>query len=122
MNKFMEFFNVSINLYKYSINEKSYRKEHYYEQPYSQHLLNVALVDFENNKQHAIWLKDVESGLECYVCAKCYLRVFHNYHALNNHESSCDGKRIQKKIVLSNIKRLIHPNILNNLMLKYLTL
>jgi hypothetical protein len=95
IERFKEVFNVSINLYKYSPDEKRNFKLHYYEKLDSQYLLNITLVPVENG-EHVIWLKEVDNALQSYVCSKCNLRVFHNYSSYNRHETSCDGRNSQK--------------------------
>jgi hypothetical protein len=62
IERFKEFFNVSINLYKYSPDEKKYCKLHYYEKQDSQYLLNIALVPVGNG-EHAIWLKEFDNAV-----------------------------------------------------------
>jgi hypothetical protein len=64
---FKEVFNVSINLYKYSFDEKKYSKLHYYEKQDSQYLLNITLVPVKNG-EHTIWLKEVDNALQFNVC------------------------------------------------------
>jgi hypothetical protein len=67
MERFLQFLNVSVNVYKYSLEQKKYVKEHYYHKEQSQYLLNVAIADLEDGKHHAIWLANVDSALHCYA-------------------------------------------------------
>jgi hypothetical protein len=105
IERFKEVFNVSINLYKYSPDEKKYSKLHYYEKQDSQYLLNIALDPVENC-EHGIWLKEVDNTLQYYVCSKCNLKVFYNYISYKRHESYCDGSKLTKKLslFLSNVQ------------------
>jgi hypothetical protein len=75
----------------------------------SQYLLNIELVPVENG-EHAIWLKEVDNALQCYVCSKWNLRVFHNYCSYKHHESYCDGSKLTKKLIASPIECPIDPN------------
>jgi hypothetical protein len=109
IERFKEVFNVSINLYKYSPDEKKYSKLHYYEKQDSQYLLNIDLVPVENG-EHAIWLKKVDNALQCYVCSKCNLRLFHNYTSYKRHETCCDGSKLIKKLIASPLERPNDPN------------
>jgi hypothetical protein len=83
--------------------------------------LNIALVPLENG-EHAIWLKEVDNALQCYVCSKCNLRVFHNYTSYKRHESCCDGSKLTKKLIASPLERQIDSNFDFNPRNQYLTL
>jgi hypothetical protein len=109
IKRFKEVFNVSINLYKYSPDEKKYSKLRYYEKHDSQYLLNIALVPVENG-EHPILLKKIDNALQSYVFSKCNLRVFHNYSSYKHHETYCDGSKLTKKLITSPTERSIDPN------------
>jgi hypothetical protein len=121
IERFKEVFNVSINLYKYSPDKKKYSKLHYYEKQDSQYLRNIELIPVENG-EHAIWLKEVDNALQCYVCSKCNLRVFHNYSSYNRLETSCNGSKLTKKLATSPLERPLDPNYNFNPRNQYLTL
>jgi hypothetical protein len=121
IERFKEVFNVSINLYKYSPDEKKYPKLHYYEKQDSQYPLNISLVPVENG-EHAIWLKEFDNALQCYVCSKYNLRTFNNFTSHKGYESYSDGSKLTKNLslLLLNVQLIptaISTHVINILLL-----
>jgi hypothetical protein len=121
IHRFMQFFDVSINIYRYHKDESKYTRVYSYNHPNAAYVLDVGLVTLDHY-EHAIWLKDIDRATNCYVCKNCKINIFHNYHYYKEHESKCNGKKREKKLLVSRNPQIIHPNLMNNPILKYLTI
>jgi hypothetical protein len=119
IERFKNFFNVSVNVFQYDKVKQIYKKLYSYVKSNCKYVLNVGLISVDNYS-HVVWLRDVQKASECFLCPKCSIHIFHNQKAFNNHFNFCNGEKTEKKLIVSPVPRLIHPNLMNNALLKYL--
>jgi hypothetical protein len=78
---FMKFFQTDVNVFRFHNNKKCYSKRHSYVCSNKAIFpLNVGLLDLPKY-QHAVWLENVDSACNCFICSKYQMRVFYNLNA-----------------------------------------
>jgi hypothetical protein len=119
INRFMSYFEMEVNVFRYVEKDESYEKQHsyIYAPRKAMFVLNVGIINFPNY-QHAVWLKDSEKALECYVCSECQYRVYHLKHTYNKHYKECDGKVKSKQLQVLHDDKIINPYFIQNLVVK----
>jgi hypothetical protein len=103
---FVEFFEVTLNIFIYSKKNNYYEKFCTYFHDKPKFYLNVGLLNFPTY-QHAVWLKNVEKAVDCYTCPKCQVSIFYNYGGYNAHIQDCNGKKMRESVLLVMMKQLI---------------